>query len=311
MIRMTRTTPARARLILLFVLQGLPPTALHAQNTGGQPFAEETSKQDNIYRSRENDRPAGYVINRDLEAYANALPPQFNRTLSALRAPDRWLDIGAGEGQAILDYYDTNQVSPHDKAQSVAVSIEDRRTQKWHRKAAQLEANKIRYHYGKSINDYTTEELGGKFHVITDLLGGFSYTRNMSRFMEKALDFLQLNGSFYSMLQDVHAEDGANRPHYAGAPYLTEIVSANGAKTKICAWLKSISCVQVTCEFKANWTPPVEVYRVQKVCENVAVPPLAPVHFAAGTPPERRFRITPVPATSTPVQPAAITPAEK
>jgi hypothetical protein len=115
MIRMTRTTPARASLILLFVLQGLPPTALHAQNTGGQPFAEETSKQDNIYRSRENDRPAGYVINRDLEAYANALPPQFNRTLSALRAPDRWLDIGAGEGQAILDYYDTNQVSPHDK----------------------------------------------------------------------------------------------------------------------------------------------------------------------------------------------------
>ena len=44
MIRMTRTTPARASLILLFVLQGLPPTALHAQNTGGQPFAEDAAR---------------------------------------------------------------------------------------------------------------------------------------------------------------------------------------------------------------------------------------------------------------------------
>jgi hypothetical protein len=59
----------------------------------------------------------------------------------------------------------------------------------------------------------------------------------------------------------------------------------------MCSWLKSISCVEVTCEAKSGWKPPLEVYRVRKVCDNVTVPGLAPVHFEAGTPPERGFRL--------------------
>lgn len=293
---------------LLFTAHMLFPAVLHAQNATVRPFAEETSKQDNIYRSGEHSRPEGYVVNRTLSAYASALPPDFDRTLESLRATDRWLDIGAGEGQAILDYYDTaHGTQPSDyrhKAQAVAVSIEDRRTASWHQAATRLDTGKIRYFYGKSLSDYTIDELG-KFQVITDLLGGFSYTRNLSRFMEKTLGFLQVNGSFYSILQDVHSEEGSNQPHYAGAPYLTEIVNTDGSKTKICAWLKSISCVQVTCELNPRWTPPVEVYRVQKVCDSVSVPPLSPVHFAAGTPPERRFALTRTPAPASTSAPAA------
>jgi hypothetical protein len=59
----------------------------------------------------------------------------------------------------------------------------------------------------------------------------------------------------------------------------------------MCSWLKRIGCVEVTCEARADWTPPLEVYQVRKVCDNVTVPGLAPVHFEAGTPPERGYRI--------------------
>ncbi len=272
------------------------PGALHAQNTGAQVSPVEASRQQGIYQSRGEDVPKGYVIDRDLAAYVNALPPEFDRALSTLGPADRWLDIGAGEGRAILDYYGNIFDESRKKAQAVAVSIEDRRTKLWYQVAEQLDANKIRYFFGKSLNDYTMDELG-KYQVITDLLGGFSYTRNLSRFMEKTLGFLHVNGSFYSILQDVHAEEGSNQPHYKGAPYLTEIVNTDGSKTKICTWLKSISCVQVTCELKPRWTPPVEVYRVQKVCDNVSVPPLAPRHYAAGTPPERLFQLQPTSPT--------------
>jgi hypothetical protein len=47
--------------------------------------------------------------------------------------------------------------------------------------------------------------------------------------------------------------------------------------------------VEVTCEYKPDWKPPIEVYRVHKVCGDVAVPALQPVHFQAGTPPERGY----------------------
>lgn len=280
----------------LLALPLLASGAAHAQTDAARKFEDEASRQQAIYQSKGEERPRGYVIGRVLAAYADALPREFDLALARLGPNERWLDIGAGEGRAILDYYApptaaAAQAQNSGKAQSVAISIEDRRTFDWHQTAARLDINKIRYYYGKSLNDYTLEELG-KFEIITDMIGGFSYTRDLSRFMEKTLGFLQVNGSFYSLLQDVHAEQGANAPYYPNAPYLTEIVNADGGKTKICEWLKSISCVQVTCDLKPRWTPPVEVYRVHKTCDNVVVPKLTPVHFAAGTPPERRFQLT-------------------
>ena len=132
----------------------------------------------------------------------------------------------------------------------------------------------------------------GQFQVITDVIGGFSYTTDLTIFMEKVLSLLAPGGSFYSVLQDVHSEAGTNQPYYADAPFLTEISNASGAEVKVCSWLKSISCVQVTCELKKGWRPPVEAFQVQKVCNEVGkVPALAPVHYEAGTPPERKFML--------------------
>ena len=278
--------------MIVLVLHVMWPCLLHAQNVQQKKIEEEAQKQDGIYHSKGTDVPAGYVIGRTLPAYVNALPSEFEQDLTNLGVSGRWLDIGAGEGQAILDYYDPSAPEKKQdakKVQSVAISIEDRRTPRWHQTAARLETNQIRYFFGKSLRDYTIDELG-KFQIITDLLGGFSYTKDLSRFIEKTLSLLQVNGSFYSILQDVHSENGSNQPFYTGAPFLTEILNPDGSKMQICTWLKSISCVQVRCEFKSEWKPPVEIYRVQKVCDNVTVPPLTPVHFTAGTPPERSFQ---------------------
>jgi len=287
---------ANIGMIVLVLVQALWPCLSHAQAAQNKKIEEEALKQESIYQSRGGDVPEGYVIGRALPAYVNALPSEFGLDLANLGASGRWLDIGAGEGQAILDYYSPTSViektgGENSKVQSVAISIEDRRTSRWHQTAARLDANQIRYLHGKSLREYTTQELG-KFQIITDLLGGFSYTKDLSKFIEKTLSLLQVNGSFYSILQDVHSENGSNQPFYTGAPFLTEILNPDGSKMQICTWLKNISCVQVRCEFKEGWKPPVEIYRVQKVCDNVTVPPLKPVHFMAGTPPERRFQLS-------------------
>jgi hypothetical protein len=109
--------------------------------------------------------------------------------------------------------------------------------------------------------------------------------------MEKVLEILEVNGSFFTLLQDAQSEGRTNRPYYAGSTFLTEITNADGSELPVCSWLKSIRCVKVICEPKAGWKPPIEAFHVQKVCDDTGVPALATVHYEAGTPPERRFQV--------------------
>jgi hypothetical protein len=305
---MTALRKSGVRLAALLILQTLWLEASHSQVPASPAFGEELSKQESIYQSKGEQVPEGYTIGRSLADYTHALPSEFDAALARLGPQDRWLDIGAGRGEAILDYYTPDYDLTHwegwerrgRKAQAVAMSIEDRRTPRWQQDAARLGAGKIEYVFNRRLREYSLEELG-QFQVITDVIGGFSYTENLSLFVEKTLSFLELYGSFFTLLQDVRSEDGANRPHYAGASFLTEITNAEGSEVRVCAWLKSITCVQVSCEFKATWKPPIEAFRVRKVCNNVKVPALDPVHYTAGTPPERRFRLsTPPPASTVP-----------
>jgi hypothetical protein len=269
----------------------------HAAQPANAKLKEEVSKQEKIYRSLGS--AEGYTVDRSLLIYTQGLPSEFEPALASLGPTDRWLDIGAGEGRAILGYYSPGyeKTRPPDvqkkrrgKAKAVAISIEDRRTQLWRSIAADLEENQIQYLFDKPLREYSLKELG-KFQVITDVIGGFSYTDNLSLFMEKVLTFLDVNGSFFTVLQDVHLEDGSNVPFYPGSPFLTEIRDTDGRDMKICTYLKRITCAEVACESRVDWQPPMEAFRVRKTCNDVKVPALTTVHYQAGTPPERRFQL--------------------
>ena len=283
-------------LVVLLILQTLWLKTSHSAQSGSVNFGEEVSKQNSIYRSEGERVPQGYVTDRSLLSYPFLLPSAFDRSLANLGPTDRWLDIGAGMGQAVLDYYAPRYDAMHPegrkrrgkKARAVAMSIEDRRTPLWRQTDASLEANKIKYLFGRRLREYSLQELG-QFQLITDVMGGFSYTQSLSLFMERTLEFLELNGSFYTALMDVYSENGSNRPFSADEPFLTEILKADGSGATVCSWLKSITCVQVTCESKAK--SPLEAYHIHKVCNDVSVPALVAVHFEAGTPPARRFQI--------------------
>ncbi len=289
-------------IVALLILQALWSETSLSADPGNSKFKEEFSKQEAIYHGDEKRVAEGYTVDRSLSVYAEGLCSGFDRALANLGPNDRWLDVGAGKGLAVLDYYTPNYDLLHPegrerrgkKAQAVAMSIEDRRTPLWQQSAESLGANQIQYLFNKRLREYSREELG-QFQLITDVMGGFSYTDNLSGFMEKVLGFLELKGSFYTLLQDVRSEAGTNRPFYAGAPYLTEIANADGSEVKMCSWLKSISCVEVACELKMDWKPPVEAYHVRKTCNEVAVPALVPINYEAGTPPQRRYQLKPQP----------------
>lgn len=288
------------RIGVLLLLQSLWLPAAHSQQPGGSAFEDEARKQEAIYQSRGESVPAGYVVDRSLISYASTLSAGFDRSLAGLGPADRWLDIGAGEGNAVLDYYTELYDAMHwegrerrgRKAQAVAISIEDRRTPDWYATAARLEPDKIRYLHGRRLREYSAEELG-RFQLITDVIGGFSYSRYLSVFMERVLSVMDVNAIFYTLLLDVVPETEPDPALYKDLLFLTEIESPGGSSVKVCTWLKSISCVQVTCELNTELKRPIELYRIQKVCDKVAVPPLLPLSYQAGTPPPRRFRLEP------------------
>jgi len=259
-------------------------------------FSDEAAKQNSIYATRGERLPEGYVVDRSLLAYASFLSSGFDRSLAALGPGDRWLDIGAGRGYAVLDYYTERYDAMHPKgrerrgkkAQAVAISIEDRRDARWHEAAARLAPGQIRYLSGKRLREYSSDELG-RFRLISDFTGGFSYTSQLSVFMEKVLALLEVNGDFYTMLLDVRPENHRKEDLPRDTQLLTEVEYGDGSDFGVCAWLRSIRCAQVTCEPDTQTDRPIELYHVHKVCEDTAVPALETRQFQAGTPPLRRF----------------------
>ncbi|MFB3884841.1 MAG: class I SAM-dependent methyltransferase [Thermodesulfobacteriota bacterium] len=284
-------------LVILMVLQAFGPGTGWPQDSD-QRIDEEFAKQEEIYQSQGDDVPSGYVTDRGLSGYADLLPTGFCEALGSLGSSDRWLDIGAGSGQAILDYYaPKDSMAPAKKcvrsgvkARAVAVSIEDRRTDKWRKLAASLGGDRIRYLCGKRFRHFSRDELG-KFQIITDVFGAFSYTEDLSQFMEKVLGLLEVGGAFYTLVQNVHLEDGKDKPDET--MYQTELRDRAGNDVKVCSWLKNISCVNVTCESKSDWERPTELINIRKVCSDISIPRMVLLDFESGNPPTRRFLVEP------------------
>lgn len=282
-----RLKPTATRLALLIVLHAISPGVGWVQQSAAPKIDEELAKQERVYHSPSGSVPSGYITSRALSDYVALLPAGFCDTLAGLGSADRWLDIGAGKGDAILDYYNRTKCRrPGVKARAVALSIEDRRTDAWVKRAASLGEDRLRYLAGKRLGQYAPEEIG-KFQMITDVYGGFTYTEDLSRFVAKVLSLLEIDGVFYTMVQGVRLEDGKDQ---ADTAYQTELLDPAGNDVKVCSWLKRISCVKVACESQSEWAP-TELIDVRKVCSNVAVPRLRLTEYQAGVPPVRRFQM--------------------
>ena len=288
-------TAAATGLAVVIVVLALTTGIGRSQESSQPRIDEEIGKQEKIYRSRGTDVPRGYVTGRRLSDYLELLPSGFCDSLGTLGSTNRWLDIGAGSGQAILDYYATQDNSASGKTcagadgkvRAVAMSIEDRRTDSWQQQTAILGGDRIRYFYGKRLREYSPEELG-KFQIITHVYGGFSYTEDLSLFMDKTLGLLDIGCVFYTLLQSVHLENGKDNPR---TWYLTELVDAAGRDVKVCSWLKQTTCVKVDCESKSDWDQPTELIGIKKVCGDVSVPRTKLLKYEAGNPPGRRFQL--------------------
>ena len=294
-VKVWMTAPVRLALLIGLVVQAFGLRIGWPQEPPQPRLDQEITKQEEIFRKQGADVPRGYITNRGLLDYAELLPSGFCDALGRLGSSDRWLDIGAGAGQAILAYYaPEDATAPAEKcarsgarARAVAMSIEDRRTDEWQQRATSVGDDRMRYLSGRRLRQYSPEELG-KFQIITDVFGGFTYTEDLSQFVDKVLSLLEVGAGYYTLVPGVHLDDGKDK---LGSFYLTELENAAGRREKVCSWLKKTACVKVTCESKSDWKRPTELIKIEKVCSDVSVPRMKLLEFVAGYPPDRRFQL--------------------
>ena len=98
-----KTAATGPAILIVILLQVLGLGVGWPQEPTPPQVDEEIAKQEKIYRSQGADIPGGYTTNRGLSDYLELLPAGFCDALGTLGSSDRWLDIGAGAGQAILD----------------------------------------------------------------------------------------------------------------------------------------------------------------------------------------------------------------
>jgi len=291
-----RAAAACLAVVIAVVVQGMAPRTGWPQESAEPRLDEEITKQENNFKKPAAEVPRGYVTDRGLSDYTELLPSGFCAALNKLGSSDRWLDIGAGTGKAIMDYYAPADAAAREKcarssakARAVAITIENRMTDRWRGLAASAGADRLRYLSGKRLRQYSNQELG-TFQIITDVFGGFTFTENLYQFVEKVLSLLEVGGAFYTLVPGVHLEDGKEK---LGVFYLTEVENAAGRPEKVCSWLKKTSCARVTCESKSDWQRPTELIKIEKVCSGVTVPRMKILSFTAGYPPDRRFQLEP------------------
>ena len=187
------TAQIRLAVLIIVVLQALGLGSAWPQEPVQPRIDEEIVKQEKIYAAGAPRFPAATSRVEPCSS-TGCSSLRLLRSLASLGSSDRWLDIGAGDGQAILDYYAPGTTPSLGKTcavtsgrvRAVAMSIEDRRTDKWHRVAASLGKDRIRYVSGKRLREYSSRG-AWKFQIITDVYGGFSYTEDLSLFMDKVL----------------------------------------------------------------------------------------------------------------------------
>src|SRR5574341_1936409 len=146
-----KSAATRVAVLIVIASQALGLGSGWPQQPAQPRLDEEIAKQEKIFRRRGADAPRGYVTNRAFSDYLELLPSGFCDALGTLGSSDRWLDIGAGSGQAILDYYAPDDdagsavkcAGSGGRARAVAMSIEDRRTDKWKQQAADRKSTRL------------------------------------------------------------------------------------------------------------------------------------------------------------------------
>lgn len=193
-----------------------------------------------------------FRVNSGLDLYKQTFGDPFTNVLAKMGDSSRWLDGGAGEAKAMIDYLDGGGKG---KCVATGYRIPQQALERV-KNATQTYSGRFHYADGKFLGEMSDNELGGKgFDLISDLNGVLYYTKTLVEDVKRYLDLLNVGGLL--VFTNVHIE--IDMPNAAAHP---------GSVPAIARWISNISGVRVVYHEKMG------MYEVHKNSAENLVPDL-------------------------------------
>jgi SAM-dependent methyltransferase len=196
-----------------------------------------------------------FEVGRDLNSYKGFLGGPFSTALSEMSDSSRWLDGGAGEAKAMIEYLDSGgkglcTAACYEIPGGAAAAIA---------KATSTYKDRFYYASGKYFSNMSNSDLRAgpkEFDLITDLNGVLYYTETLVEDLTRYLDLLKVGGVL--IFVQVHVEIN-----------MKNAVSNTGrAVPDIARWANNISGVILRYHVKGGFI------EMRRVADEIVVPDL-------------------------------------
>jgi len=196
-----------------------------------------------------------FEVGRNLRAYKEAFGEPFLNALSKMSDSSRWLDGGAGEAKAMIEYLDSGGkglcTAASFEIPGGAVAAID--------KATSTYKDRFFYASGKCFAAMSNSDLRAglkEFDLITDFNGVLYYTETLVEYLTRYLNLLKVGGVL--VFEQVHVEiNMENAVAHTGRPV-----------PDIARWANNISGVNLLYHTKRRFI------EMRRVAEEIAVPDL-------------------------------------
>ncbi len=201
-----------------------------------------------------------FVTDRRLYEYQATLHPDFMFALSRLSPDQHWIDLGAGKGNALIDFARSfKNINQAPELTAVAYKLD-----RWF--SLPSFSGKLKSQVGAFESQNTSA--WKKADVVTDVFGVLSYTHTLSAALQKTFDLLDTNGELY----------------IETTPYATR-VRWNDEYLPLLDFLARIPGLEVVGKYGQ--------IKVIKRTETIKVPNLKLINYKDDAPPTRQFEVVP------------------
>jgi hypothetical protein len=146
-----------------------------------------------------------FLTTRDLQRYGNDLGPEFRKKISSLRKNDVWIDLGAGEANALKQYLTAElvvgfELPPlHERARVIALAYHPSGPGRFDAELKRIYGAEVNQVYREVVGDFQKIAIAeiSNASVSTSVLGVSSYLKDFTQTTEKALSTLRTGGELW------------------------------------------------------------------------------------------------------------------
>ena len=133
---------------------------------------------------------ARYVKHRSFYEYSRTFGSEFTTELESLSLEAVWIDMGAGVGRALKDYFEFRNRFGKSHPQLWGVSKQD----------ADFDTKEfsVRWLGGRYFEEIKANEFPASLHLVTDYFGVLSYTAHVSEYLNFVFDRMPIQGKFFA-----------------------------------------------------------------------------------------------------------------